>query len=118
MSGAAVDIISGRPMAEEFGQRASRETEAGNLMDQMRLAGISRTDAYRAVVQKVMEVLEQRIATVLNNDPQAKVCLDILRSISAPEVTAQDAARRYVRRFNPLTPALGNETTPEKEMFP
>lgn len=115
MSGAQVDIVTGMPLALGFGESGSKESAAEDLMNKMRLAGLSGSDAYRIVSQKVMEVLEQRIAIVLNGDPQAKVCLDILRSISQPEITAADAARRYVRRLTTITPALGDETTPEKE---
>lgn len=119
MSGSPVDILSGMPLDWSFGERKVQPDEgANNLIESMRLVGVSRSEAYQVVVQKVMEVLDSRISNILSSDPQAKVCLDILRAVSAPEITAKEAARRYVRRYSHITPALGDETTPEKEEYP
>jgi hypothetical protein len=115
MSGAPVDIISGRPIAPGFGRKTNMADEAGELMEKMQMVGLPASAAAQAVAAKIIAVLENRIAVVLTTDQQAVACLEILRSIQAPAITASAAARRYVKRFYPLTPALADETTPEKE---
>lgn len=116
MSGATVDIISGRPTDAKGDQSGPQSSE---LLEKMQMVGLPQSAAAQIVARRVMAVLEEKIAAFLRNDPQAIVCLDVLRAIKAPEITAHAAARRYVKRFNLPTPALGDETTPEKEeMYP
>lgn len=100
-------------MSPAFG-RDEKRTDADEMMDRMQMAGLPASAAAQMVADKVVQVLEQRIATILDEDPQAKTCLDILRAIDAASITAREAARRYVRRYNFLIPALASETTPEK----
>jgi hypothetical protein len=114
MSGAPVDIISGMPLDPGFG-RSGRAAAADDLIAQMQMASLPQSESARAVADKILQVLEERIAQVLSEDPQARTCLEIMRAINAPAITARESARRYIRRFNPITPALGTETTPEKD---
>jgi hypothetical protein len=115
MSGTAVDIVTGFPLAHGFGTDARRAEEANDLISKMEMAGLPASQAARIVAEKILVVLEKRIGRVLQDDPQAVVCLEILNAIDAPAITAREAARRLVKRHNLYTPALGNETTPEKE---
>lgn len=114
MSGAAVDILTGMPLAAGS-VGGDRREEANELITQMEMAGLPASKAARIVGERVLAVLEKRIERVLQDDPQAMICLEILKAIEAPAVMAREAARRLVRRRNFLTPALGYETTPEKD---
>jgi hypothetical protein len=115
MSGTAVDIVTGLPLAVGVGGGRDAEVEANDLLSKMEMAGLPASQAARVVGERVLAVLEKRIERILQDDPQALVCLEILKAIEAPAVMAREAARRLVKRHNFFTPALGNETTPEKE---
>lgn len=117
MSGTAVDIISGMPINPAF-SRDPKTASADELLAQMQMVSLPASAAAGVVSQKVIQVLMQRIEKVLADDAQAQVCLEILRAIEAPAITAAEAARRYVRRYNLTTPALHTETTPEKDPYP
>lgn len=115
MSGTAVDIVTGLPLVAVPGGERAAEIEANDLISKMEMAGLPTSQAARIVGERVLAVLEKRIERILQDDPQALICLEILKSIEAPAVMAREAARRLVKRHNFFTPALGNETTPEKE---
>jgi hypothetical protein len=115
MSGTAVDIVTGLPLSHGFGEGRGSDAEANDLLSKMEMAGLPASQAARIVAQQVLSVLEKRIECVLKEDPQALVCLDILKAIEAPAVMAREAARRLVKRHNYFIPALSDETTPEKE---
>jgi len=96
--GAAVDIQTGAPieLARELGNR--QKAEADELVGKMRMAGLSETEAAAKVAALVTRVLEGLIGDFLKKNPRAQVCVEILRAINAPALTAQEAAKRYVGR--------------------
>lgn len=93
--GASVDIITGRPILPGTAEKAAAQT--AELLDQVRFAGLPGTEAVAVVSAEITRVLEGRIAEVLENDPQAKTCVKILRAIGARVATAEEAARRYTK---------------------
>src|SRR5512137_959272 len=104
MSGTAVDIVTGLPLSHGFGSDARRSEEANDLLSKMEMAGLPSSQAARIVTERVLAVLEKRIERILLDDPQAVVCLEILKAIEAPAVMAREAARRLVKRHNLYTP--------------
>jgi hypothetical protein len=114
MIGAPVDIISGMPL-DGPGRARTHGDDAASLIDKMRMAGLPHSEAGAIVRQRVLGVLEKKIATILNEDVQVKICIEILKAIEAPAIVAAEHARRYLRRQNLSMPALDFDTTPEKE---
>lgn len=95
-AGAPVDIVSGEPFAPDQGMGRNRGNEADSLVEKMRLAGLPDTEAAERVALCVTKILEELIDGFLRKNPRAQVCVEILREINAPALTAREAAKRYV----------------------
>lgn len=116
IGGAAVDIITGMPLTRGFGEHDIAGQD--DLLEKMRMAGVSSSEAASTVVGLIVEILEQRIADVLAQDPQTRVCVEILRAIDAPQITARQAALNYVRKMRPLRGAETQKTPSNEENYP
>jgi len=95
--GAPVDIVTGLPVVGTRSSVARQKAVEGALIDKMAAAGLTESAAHRMVIEEVENVLAGIVAAFLDKNERAQTCIEILRKLGGREVSARDAARRYLR---------------------
>jgi hypothetical protein len=99
ISGAPVDIVTGRPLEQPEPESVAQARDAAADELQRIIAGsVSESQAADKVLTLIHEALAERIDQILQADPQAKAYQEILKKLGAVRITGEIAARQFISR--------------------
>jgi uncharacterized protein YdbL (DUF1318 family) len=104
MRGAPTDIRSGMPVTEEAAIELESKRHAARLEERLSFLSVSESQASAELIAVVEGVLTERIAALIDFDPEAIACQKILKAIGGREIAARHAAAEYVKRFTKIKP--------------